>query len=131
MGFFMPVGLRLFALFQTLFMSSLNRGVVYSLLIAVLVLLLGIAALLWVAYRRHQRLEDATLDLQRNVAQQEGQIKLLQRRLEDCDTLRSAIPVDSSWYIDTEPDSLSAVTHISRPSRNGATADGVIRYVHQ
>lgn len=131
MGFFMPVGLRLFALFQALFMSSLNRGVVYSLLIAVLVLLLGIAALLWVAYRRHQRLEDATLDLQRNVAQQEGQIKLLQRRLEDCDTLRAAISVDSSWRIGTEPDSVSVVSQVSRSFRNGATAGRAMRYAHQ
>ena len=72
-------------------------GVVYSLLTVVIVLLLGIAALLWVAYNRHQRLEDATIDLQRNVNQQESQIKELQERLEDCDTVEGASSPDTSW----------------------------------
>ncbi|GAB3896728.1 hypothetical protein GCM10028825_43040 [Spirosoma agri] len=57
------------------------------------------AALLAVAYNRHQRLEDATQDLRRNVTQQESQIKNLQQRLQDCDTVAASVPIDtaSGW----------------------------------
>ncbi len=61
-------------------------------------LLLGIVMLLGVAYYRHQRLADETTDLRRSMTQQEGQIKNLQERLEDCDTIVQPInPIDSSW----------------------------------
>ena len=81
----------------------MNRSIVYSLLAAVIVLLLGIVALLGVAYYRHQRLADETTDLRRNLTQQEGQIKELQSRLEDCDTLVQPItPIDSSWTIQSQ-----------------------------
>jgi Tfp pilus assembly protein PilO len=82
-------------------MSSVSRGVVYSLLAVVLVLLLGIMALLGVSYNRHQRLEDATADLKRNLSQQESKIADLQERLEGCDTIQATVqavpPVDTSW----------------------------------
>lgn len=78
-------------------MPAVSRGVVYSLLAVVVVLLLGIAALISVASQRNQRLEDATIDFQRNLNQKEGTIKDLQRRLENCDTLRATIPDDSGW----------------------------------
>jgi len=75
-----------------------DRSVIYSLLAAVVVLLLGIVTLLGVAYYRHQRLADETTDLRRSLTQQEGQIKNLQERLEDCDTIVHPInPIDSSW----------------------------------
>ncbi|WP_026308825.1 hypothetical protein [Spirosoma spitsbergense] len=80
-------------------MSTINRGIVYTLMIAVFVLLLGITALLGVAYNRHQRLEDVTIDLQRNLTQQEHTIVELQEKLEDCDTLQAIAPVDHSWDI--------------------------------
>jgi len=82
--------------------STVNRNVVYSLLTAVVVLLLGIVTLLGVAYYRHQRLADETTDLRRSMTQQEGQIKNLQERLEDCDTIVQP-PIDSSWTARPSP----------------------------
>ena len=78
-------------------MPAVSRGVVYSLLAVVVVLLLGMAALVRVASQRNQRLEDATIDFQRNLNQKEGKIKDLQQRLENCDTVRATIPDDSGW----------------------------------
>lgn len=69
----------------------------YTLLAVVVVLLLGIAALLRVAAQRNQRLEDATIDFQRHINQKEGQIKDLQQRLQNCDTIRPAVPDDAGW----------------------------------
>lgn len=92
----MDIPFRLFVVFSAI-MSVGTRGVVYSLLTVVFVLLLGIAALLWVAYNRHQRLENATIDLQRNVNQQESQIKNLQELLQDCDTVQRTVSPDTSW----------------------------------
>lgn len=83
-------------------MSTVSRRVVYVLLAAVLVLLAGMAALLGVAYDRHQRLEDATIDLKRNLAQQEHKIIELEERLLQCDTLQPA-PIDSSWNMKPAP----------------------------
>ena len=97
-------------------MQAASRGVIYSLLTVVILLLLGITALLGVAYNRHQRLEDTTMDLQRNLTQQEGKIKNLQQRLEDCDTVETTAPRDTSW--NTAPlatDSARAVSQISQP----------------
>ena len=101
-------------------MSAVSRNIVYSLLAVVLVLLVGIAALLGVAYHRHQRLEDATIDLQRNLSQQEGKIKTLQQQLENCDTVQAFTPSDTAWSWNTETavDSASAVSQTihSRPN---------------
>ncbi|GAB2600168.1 hypothetical protein [Spirosoma areae] len=82
-------------------MSAVSRGLVYSLLAVVLILLLGITALLGVAYNRHQRLEDATTDLRRNLTQQESKISELQERLEDCDTVQTGTPADTAWETPT------------------------------
>lgn len=80
-------------------MPVVSRGIVYSLIAVVLVLLLGITALLRVSYHRHQRLEDATIDFQRNLTQQENKIVDLQAKLANCDTAQTVTPVgtDSSW----------------------------------
>lgn len=94
-------------------MPPASRGIVYSLLTVVFVLLLGMAALLRVAYYRHQRLEDTTTDLQRNLSQQETQIKKLQRRLEDCDTLQASVPIDTSWGTVSSFDSVAVVQQAS------------------
>ena len=96
-------------------MPVVSRRIVYSLIAVVLVLLLGITALLSVSYHRHQRLEDATIDFQRNLTQQESKIIDLQAKLANCDTIRAVAPVgiDSSWSSATSvkaPDS----TKISR-----------------
>ncbi|GAB3705155.1 hypothetical protein GCM10027592_37280 [Spirosoma flavus] len=78
-------------------MNAVSRGVVYSLATAILVLLLCIMALLGVAYNRHQHLEDAAVDLKRNLSKQESKIVELQERLEDCDTVSKVVPADTSW----------------------------------
>ncbi|GAB3510120.1 hypothetical protein GCM10027341_48130 [Spirosoma knui] len=96
-------------------MSIGSRGAIYSLLTVVVVLLLGITALLWVAYNRHQRLEDATIDLQRNLSQQESQIKDLQERLEDCDTLETAAPLDTSWNTGRPTNTTQVVSQVMLP----------------
>lgn len=95
-------------------MPPASRGIVYSLLTVVFVLLLGMAALLRVAYHRHQRLEDTTTDLQRHLFQQETQIKKLQQRLEDCDTLKASAPIDTSWATISSFDSGAVVRQASR-----------------
>jgi len=84
-----------------------NRSVVFSFLAVIVVLLFGIVALLCVAYYRHQRLADETTDLRRSLMQQEGQIKNLQSRLEDCDTVTRSAPttIDSSWTTRPHPQS--------------------------
>lgn len=86
----MAIAFCFFVFFYTSPMASASRSVVYSLLTVVFVLLLGLLALVWVAYNRHQRLVDATLDLQRNLGQQQRQITALQKQLRDCDTLKAA-----------------------------------------
>ncbi|GAB3564183.1 hypothetical protein GCM10027578_09210 [Spirosoma luteolum] len=65
-------------------MPAARQETVYSLLTVVFVLLLGIVALLWVAYNRHQHLADQTLELRRNLSEQKGQIDTLRDRLEKC-----------------------------------------------
>ena len=76
-------------------MATENQRIVRTLLVAVVVLLAGIAALLWVAYNRHQRLIDEAQDLRRNLHQKSSQIKQLENRLQNCDTVQTV--VDSSW----------------------------------
>lgn len=76
---------------------------------------MGIVGLLSVAFYRHQRLADETTDLRRNIAQQETRIKDLQSRLEDCDTVETATPYDSSWRVTPAADSVILVHQVSWP----------------
>lgn len=85
----------------------------YSLITVVVVLLLGIAAILGVSYHRHQRLQDAAIDLQRSISQQEGQIKALRQKLDDCDTVESAVPNDSGWSVTERVDSVRVASQLS------------------
>ena len=96
-------------------MRAVSRGIVYSLMAVVLILLVGIAALISVANHRHQRLEDTTIDLQRNLSQQERKIRDLQQRLENCDTMQAATPVDSSWSTSATIESTSVAKKAIRP----------------
>ena len=79
-------------------MSPVNRPVVYSLLTVVAVLLRGIMTVLGVAYQRHQRPEDQTTVLQRNLYQQQSRIKSLQVIVKNCYSLLSTTPADTSRY---------------------------------
>lgn len=67
------------------------------LLTVVCALLLGITALLGVAHNRHQRLQDTTIDLQRNLTQRESKIAELQTKLQNCNTVPTGSPMDTSW----------------------------------
>lgn len=72
-------------------------------------MLLGIAVLLSVASQRHQRLEDASIDLQRSLSQQEVRVKDLQQRLENCESIESATPADTGWGVPTHTGSSSSI----------------------
>lgn len=95
-------------------MFSTNQPVVHSLLTVVVVLLLGIMAILGVAYQRHRHLEDQDTDLLRYSSQQEIQIRDLQWRLENCDTIQSAAPNKASWTKLPLPNSVRVLTQITR-----------------
>lgn len=96
-------------------MPVVSRGVVYSLIAVVFVLLLGITALLSVSYHRHQRLEDATIDFQRNLTQQENKIVELQTKLANCDTVQAAPQTDTSWGTATPADSVHVIKQAPPP----------------
>ena len=98
-------------------MSSTNQPVIHSLLTVVFVLLLGMVVMLGVAYQRQQHLEDQGTDLQRNFSRQEIQIKNLQGRLEDCDTVRNTTPVDTSWRTLSTPGPVRVLSQITRLPR--------------
>ncbi len=95
-------------------MSAVNRGIVYSLMAVVLVLLVGIAALLSVANHRHQQLEDTTIDLRRHLGQQERRIRDLQKRLEDCNAMQADTPADSGRRTEAATKSTSVANKVLR-----------------
>jgi Tfp pilus assembly protein PilO len=85
-------------LYDTLFiMPPARHEIIYSLITIVFVLLVGIAGLLRVAYKRHQHLADQTLELRNSLDQQNSQISNLKERLEKCDSLESRLGNDTSW----------------------------------
>ena len=96
-------------------MPVVSRGIIYSLIAVVFVLLLGITALLGVSYQRHQRLEDATIDFQRNLTQQESKIVELQTKLANCDTVQTTVPVDTSWGAAASADSVQVISQSPPP----------------
>ena len=65
-------------------MLSESRGVIYTLFVAIVGLLVGISALLWVANTRRQRLEDETNDLYERLLKQTNSVRALQRQLDTC-----------------------------------------------
>jgi Tfp pilus assembly protein PilO len=67
-----------------------NRPIVYSFLIVVFVLVLGVTTLLTVSHNRSQHLQDQAIDLRRNLFQKNQKIKALENRLKNCDTLEAA-----------------------------------------
>ncbi len=78
-------------------MSPARHEIIYSLLTIVFILLVGIAGLLRVAYKRHQHLADQTLELRHSLDQQNSQINNLKERLEKCDSLESRLYNETSW----------------------------------
>ncbi len=87
-------------------MFSKKQGIVYSLLVAVLVLLLGLLAILGVNSNRADRFQNEINAIQHEVTAKDQQVKHLQKQLDDCDSVpipakpQSEInpsPADTSW----------------------------------
>ncbi|QJW91424.1 hypothetical protein HNV11_19595 [Spirosoma taeanense] len=74
--------------------SSTSQRAIYSLLTVIVVLLVGIMALLQVADRRHQRLEDEAQDLRQTIARQKRRIDDLTQQLRVSRAATTA-PIDS------------------------------------
>ena len=80
-------------------MVSLRRELVYSLLLAIGLLLAGLAALLWVANTREQHYQDELNDLRRSLLIRDMEILQLRRRLQQpIPTPDSAL---ANWPADT------------------------------
>lgn len=78
-------------------MLPARHEIIYSLLTIVFVLLVGIAGLLRVAYKRHQHLADQTQELRYSLDRQTNQITTLKERLEKCDSIERRLFNDTSW----------------------------------
>lgn len=63
-------------------MVSLRRGLVYSLLLAVGLLLAGLAGLLWVANTRERHYQDELDDLRRSLMSRNAEIKQLRQQIQ-------------------------------------------------
>lgn len=74
-----------------------NRGIVYSLVVAVVLLLIGIAALLRVTHNRYQLFSDEAADLRHHLINQTLLINNLRRRLADCDSIANPLATDTLW----------------------------------
>lgn len=98
-------------------MSSPSRGVVYSLLTVVFILLVGMMTILGVAYQRYQRFKDQAADLQRNLIEQKIRINDLQLLLKDCDTVQSVNPVGASRSRSAATDSARVRARMVWPGR--------------
>lgn len=80
-------------------MIFLKRGLVYSLLLSIGLLVVGLVTLLWVANAREQRYQDELGDMRRSLA--ECTEKLNQRK-----AVETTVAADSSlggWPADTTP----------------------------
>lgn len=78
-------------------MSPENRATVYSLAVAVVLLLVGMAALLRVTDNRYQLFRDEAADLRRRLTNQTLQLNNLRRRLADCDSTANPLATDTLW----------------------------------
>jgi hypothetical protein len=73
-------------------MSTSRRGVVWSLLTAILILLAGVMGLLYISYNRDKQYDSEIRALRYKLTEQEAEIELLQNKLK-----RSVPPADTSW----------------------------------
>ena len=62
-------------------MPSTRRGIVWSLLIAILTLLLGLMGLLYVSYNRDKQLKSEIQNLRHKIAGKDAQIETLETRI--------------------------------------------------
>lgn len=79
-------------------MSSAGRGVVWSLLAAIVILLLGIVGLLYVAHNRDKQYQAEIQNLRHKMAKKDAQIEELQNPVRP-----HLSKPDTSWTISPEP----------------------------
>jgi cell division protein FtsL len=75
-------------------MASGNRGLVWSLITAIIVLLLGLMGLLYVSYSRDQQYQSEIQDLRYKLTEKHNQLESLKNQLPQ----RPAVP-DTSWGV--------------------------------
>lgn len=80
-------------------MSSVGRGVVWSLLTAIVILLVGLMGLLYISYRRDQRYQSEIESLRLKLREKEVQMDRLRGRSQ-----LPTIAPDTSW--NTAPDTV-------------------------
>jgi|GEM_PF-5151591 len=79
-------------------MPSAGRGVVWSLLTAIVILLLGLMGLLYVAYNRDKQYQTEIQNLRHKIAKRDAQIEELQNQI------RPQLPQsDTSWTTSPDP----------------------------
>lgn len=83
-------------------MVSLRRELVYSLLLAIGLLVGGLVALLWVANARERRYQDELSDLRRSLVMRDAEMQQMRQQLR-----QALITADSSWAI-SPTDTLSS-----------------------
>jgi cell division protein FtsL len=82
-------------------MPSAGRSIVWSLLTAIVILLIGLMGLLYVSYSRDKQYANEIQDLRHKMAEKDAQIDGLKTRLREPasrrDTLRTSTPTNDSW----------------------------------
>jgi cell division protein FtsL len=78
-------------------MASGNRGLVWSLITAIIVLLLGLMGLLYVSYSRDQQYQSEIQDLRYKLTEKHNQLELLRNQLPQ----RPVVP-DTSWGVSAD-----------------------------
>ncbi len=79
-------------------MPSAGRGVVWSLLAAIVILLLGIVGLLYVAYNRDKQYQAEIQNLRQKIVKKDAQIEELQNPIR-----QQLLKPDTSWTIGPDP----------------------------
>ena len=82
-------------------MPSGGRSIVWSLLTAIVILLVGVMGLLYVSYYRDRQYESEIQNLRHKVAEKDAQIEELQKQFrqqtEAADSMQTTPPTAHSW----------------------------------
>lgn len=87
---------------------STKRPFIYSLLAALVLLLLGLAGLLWISYLREQRYQDEVKSLQFELSRKQDSLQHLQEQLLFPVPKQPARDTSDGWSIAPKSDKLSA-----------------------
>ena len=74
-------------------MVSVHRGIVVSLLVAIILLMTGVMALLWVSHSRDQRYQNELQDVRRELVAKENELRELRRQLRQTPESPAALPI--------------------------------------